>query len=189
MGRAKKTSKAIRIIGIDPGGSFTGNCVLQALNGSLKYIDSNVWDFTENRHESSGMRLLRLERYLSKLIEQNRRFQTVLAFEKIRFHGMNAGVDAPQVYGEVTGVIKKVCHQYKIEHMGIHLTSARKIATGDGHIGKPEARDFMEDRFDVKLNHGDKKVRKKIKLAFDESDAMVIAVALARELGWDGPNQ
>jgi len=185
MSRSKKSCKAIRLIGIDPGGSFTGYCVLQASNALLKYIDSGVWDFTDNRHESSGMKLYRLERYLLNLIKQSSNFRTFLAFEKIRFHGENNGVDAPQVYGEVTGTIKKVCHEYEIEHRGIHLSTARKIATGHGNIGKPEAREFLEDLFDVRLDHGDKKVRKKIKKAFDESDAGIITLAFAKDLGWD----
>ena len=135
-----------------------------------------------------------IERALRKL---KRKFDVVLlAYEEIRFHGENAGIDAAHAYGGVIGQIIAACEVHDVPFTGISPGTARKLATGRGDYDKSEVRDILEADFGVTLNHGDRRVaiskkkrkrggpKSRIAMGYDESDAVAVALAFSRDMGW-----
>lgn len=192
---ARHRSRLSRVVvGIDPGSEWCGYGVLDVQDGLM---ESGVWDVRRKKHEGGGMQMIRLGAYMSGLLERlNKKFDVVLlAYEEIRFHGVNAGVDAAHGYGAVIGQVTMACEVFDVPYTGIPPQTVRKLAVGRGDYGKDEVRDILEHNLNVELNHGDRRVKivkkrdqkgpkSRIEPGYDESDAVAIAVAFVVQMGW-----
>lgn len=114
-------------IGIDPG-TTCGWCVLRP-DGSR--IASGTWDLRPRRHEGGGMRYVRLERYLSELLDAHP--DAILGYEEVRRH---AGTDAAHVYGGIVGIITAVCERRTVPYSGVPVGTVKRTATGKGNADK-----------------------------------------------------
>lgn len=194
MGRSRsRPSRAVA--GIDPGSEWCGYAVLDVGDG---LVDSGVWDVRRKKHEGGGMQMVRLGAHMDMLLRglRSRFGEVFLVYEEIRFHGPDAGVDAAHGYGAVVGQVTAACEVHDVPYTGMAPATARKLATGRGDHGKEEVRGILEGEFGVRLDHGDRRIaiRKKkrkrggpktrVEPGYDESDAVALALAFAKEMGW-----
>jgi len=160
----------MRILGIDPGTKCGW-----ALRDPSGTMTSGVWDLAVKRHESAGMRFIRLRGHLNEIY--NATPFDLLAYEEVRRH---MGTDAAHIYGGIVAVIQEWCveiydqQEVAANHIGIPVGTIKKFATGKGNAGKA----VMVDAAHVKwgefgpLNGDD-----------NEADARWIAEYAAQEYG------
>jgi Holliday junction resolvasome RuvABC endonuclease subunit len=101
--------------------------------------------------------------------------EAYVAYENIRFHGKHAGVDAAHLYGAVRGKLLEVCEEYELPYRGIAPNTARKLAFGNGRMTKVQVKRACEELFKRKI---------KASKSYDNTDAIAVAVAFAKEMGW-----
>lgn len=185
----------MRILGIDPGTKCGW-----ALREPLGSMTSGVWDLSVARHESGGMRFVRLRGYLNELY--NAEPFRVIAYEEVRHH---KGVSAAHIYGGIIAVIQEwCCEQNKpttinrtqctipiepiilrgagVEHIGLPVATIKKFATGKGNANKKA----MVLAADKKWVHG---WTKNCSPQFDdnEADARWIAECAYSQLNGENP--
>jgi Holliday junction resolvasome RuvABC endonuclease subunit len=92
---------------------------------------SGVWDFTPKKDESKGLRLLK---FRARLIE-------ICDFEGIKliaFEMPAINNKFPNFVGmEMMGVMKLICEERGIDHVGYPPATLQKWATGKGKANKP----------------------------------------------------
>ena len=154
------------VIGIDPG-TVCGWAVLRA-DGSRH--ESGTWNLKPGRHESAGMRWVRLRRSLSVLVSAYDRGPQLLAYEAVAAH---RGTHAAHIYGGCVAVIQEVCEAAGMDYVGVPVGTVKKRATGKGNAGKAAVITAAADRWKLDpctLDH-------------NEADALwVAATALAMEV-------
>lgn len=114
------------ILAIDPGTQC--GWAVRAPDGS--YV-SGVWDLAVKRHESPGMRFIRLRAHLNDLARAYGSF--LVAYEEVRNH---KGVSAAHIYGGIIATVQAWCAEAKMEHVGIPVGTVKKRATGKGNANK-----------------------------------------------------
>ena len=115
-----------RILAIDPG----THCGWALQDGDT--LTSGVWNLRPNRHESAGMRFMRLQGYLNKIGVVD-----AVYYELVRCH---LGTDAAHIYGGILGVLTAWCESWEpepIPYKGIPVGTIKKHATGKGNAKKP----------------------------------------------------
>ena len=108
-----------KILAIDPG----TKC------GWAKTIfESGTWDLAIARHESAGMRFVRLEKFLEQCLPLNYVFYEEVGFANTTY--------AAQVYGGIVATIQKFCINNRIQYEGIPVGTIKKFTTGKGNAKK-----------------------------------------------------
>lgn len=118
-----------RILGIDPGTA----CGWALLDNGVR-VASGTWDLSFKRHESSGMRFLKLERQLQDALENCQ--PKLVAFETTAHLKGHAN----EVYWGIVGVIKLVCQRLGVESTGVQNSEVKRHATGKGNADKQAMR-------------------------------------------------
>ena len=119
----------MRVLGIDPG-TFCGFALLD----DDTRVASGTWDLSVKRHESAGMRFVRLERQLREILEDG---VDLIAFEEVARH---AGTQAAHIYGGIIAVIKLTAEKKGIAYVGVPVGTVKKLATGKGNADKLQMR-------------------------------------------------
>ena len=118
------------VLGIDLG-LHCGWCFYRLGGGMV----SGVWEIGGSKRERAGVRFCRFLRWLDWIGKQHG-FPTVLAYERVRFHGKNAGVDAPHLYGGLVSLMLVWCEIHKVKYKGLYVSQVKKCATGSGNAKK-----------------------------------------------------
>lgn len=172
------------ILGVDPG-TWTGWAQLLIRPLGPVLLTYGVLDFSTKKTEGGGIQAMRMTEGFEDLLrrtlmpdETGLVPSVVVAFEEIRFHGMNAGVDAAHVYGAVVSRLMEQCERMSVPYTGINPASARKLAWGKGNLKKPQVRKLVEEqyvrgRLPSDKNHG-----------LDIADAVTVALALKAKMEW-----
>jgi Holliday junction resolvasome RuvABC endonuclease subunit len=96
---------------------------------------SGVWDITGSAVERDGVRYCRFLRWLDWILKEHG-LPNEIVYEKVRFHGRNAGVDAPHLYGALKGLLLVWCEIHKVRYRGLWVATVKKFATGNGNAKK-----------------------------------------------------
>lgn len=127
---------AHRVLGIDPG----TQCGFALLDDGDR-IASGTWDLSIQRHESAGMRFVRLEKQLREILEDG---VDLVAFEEVARH---AGTQAAHIYGGIVAVIKLTAEKKELAYVGIPVGTVKKRATGRGNADKTAMSDAAVARW------------------------------------------
>jgi Holliday junction resolvasome RuvABC endonuclease subunit len=144
-----------RVLGIDPG-TFCGFALLD----DGERVASGTWDLSVKRHESAGMRFVRLERQLREILENG---IDLIAFEEVARH---AGTQAAHIYGGIVAVIKLTAEKKGIAYIGVPVGTVKKKATGKGNSDKLQMRLSATAQWDLALEDVDD----------NEADALWVAM-------------
>lgn len=175
----------MRILGIDPGTKC--GWALREPDGAMT---SGVWQLKHGRHDSDGMKLIRLSGYLSEVYRATP--FGLIAYEEVRRH---LGTDAAHIYGALYHKIQEwvisMNHppalamalgvpleqtksgDAKIEHTGIPVGTIKKFATGKGNASKEFMIMAADDKWGETWHD----------LNDNEADARWIAECAASQLG------
>ncbi len=93
---------------------------------------SGVIDCTPGRHDSPGMRWVKLRAHLNILLTAYRDVELVV-YEDVRRH---AGTAASHIYGGMVATIQAWCVDHKMEHTAVPVRTVKKHATGKGNANK-----------------------------------------------------
>lgn len=143
----------MRILGIDPG-SRTGWALLEA----GERLASGTWDLSKL---DGGARLVRLQDALRDTITVAR--VDLVAYEVVMGHGPSGSL-AAHLYGAIVGVLLLTCARLQVPTRGVHVGTAKKLATGSGKADKRAMVRAARDRWGIPVTH-------------DEADALWIALA------------
>jgi len=132
----------MRILAIDPG---------TKCGWAMGADESGVWDLAVQRHESGGMRFVRLRRHLEELLPLD-----LIVYEEVHRH---LGTHAAHIYGGIIAIIQSFGEDHKIDFQGCPVGTIKKHATGKSTANKDAmvaaaARLFPEARL-VDDNHAD----------------------------------
>lgn len=124
----------MRILGIDPG-THCGWALREPSGG----MTSGVWELKHGRHDSGGMKMIRLNGYLNEIY--NISPFGMIAYEEVRRH---MGTDAAHIYGAIyhkiqewtLGIRASVTGEVLVNHTGIPVGTIKKFATGKGNANK-----------------------------------------------------
>lgn len=156
-------------IGIDPG----TKCGWAVLDEQGVRLASGTWDISPRRHEGGGMRFVRLDRYLSELLDtydgwhRSGEHRALLAYEEVRRH---LGTDAAQIYGGIVATVTRICEGQQLPYQGIPVATVKRRATGKGNASKGEVNDAAARRWGL------------VPVGEDEADALWIADSLREGL-------
>lgn len=149
-------------IGLDPGTAM-GWAVL---NAEGKRLASGEWDLSTNRFEGGGMRYVKCQSALRKLIAAYDANDLAVGIEEVRFIKQT---DSAQVYGGILAACHIVCEELEIPYQGRPVKAVKKFATGTGNAGKP----MMVAAAKKRWGHAD---------TDNEADALWVAESLRQEL-------
>lgn len=96
-------------------------------------VISGTWSFKPERHESEGMRYLRMREQLDRMHKTCG--VKVIYFEAVHRH---VGTHAAHVYGGLLGVLKGWCCECGVEYDGVGVGTIKKAWTGKGNASKQE---------------------------------------------------
>ncbi len=114
-----------RILAIDPG---TKCGYAYCTDGHSMFASlSGVWDLSTRRHEGSGMRYVRLLRFLGEVEPE------LVVYEEVRRH---LGTDAAHIYGGIVATSQGYCERFAIPYCGVPVGTVKKRATGKGNADK-----------------------------------------------------
>jgi Holliday junction resolvasome RuvABC endonuclease subunit len=113
------------ILAIDPG-THCGWAVMRDDDS----VDSGTWDLTPRKHESAGMRYVRLVRHLDALNDES---VECICYELVSRH---AGTTAAHVYGAIVGHLQSWAAQHNTPLAAYPVTVIKKHATGKGNADK-----------------------------------------------------
>ena len=105
---------------------------------AIRY-QSGVWDLSVKRHESPGMRFLRLVNFIQ---EVNPKF---IIYEEVVRH---RGTQAAHIYGGIVSHIQSYCTMHDVMHQGVTVQQVKRRATGKGSAGKPDMVNHANNFFD-----------------------------------------
>lgn len=145
----------MRVLGIDPA-SKTGWAVLD--DGAR--LAGGTWDLGKL---DGGARLVRLQDALRDTITVAR--VDLVAYEAVMGHGPSGSL-ATHLYGAIIGVLLLTCARLRVPTVGVHVGTAKKLATGSGKADKRAMVRAARDRWGLPVTH-------------DEADALWIAAAAA----------
>ena len=114
------------ILGIDPG----THCGWSVRDGAGNHV-SGVIDCAPGRHDSPGMRWIKLRRALLDIFAAYP--VDLVAYEDVRRH---MGTDAAHIYGGIIAHLQHLCVERGLDHTGIPVGTVKKHATGKGNVGK-----------------------------------------------------
>jgi Holliday junction resolvasome RuvABC endonuclease subunit len=125
-------------IGIDPATA----CGYAVLNEWGNRITSGTWQL-KRKHESNGMRWIRLHKKLSDLRDtiEKPEGDIVLGYELVARHN---GTAAAHVYGGLVAAIQAWCEIVGIEYTAIPVGQIKRTATGKGNANKQMMIDAAE---------------------------------------------
>lgn len=168
----------MRILGIDPGTKC--GWALRDPDGNMV---SGVWNLAVGRHESAGMRYIRLRGFLNEIYKATP-FE-LLAYEEVARH---AGTHAAHIYGGIVAVIQSWCvvsdcwggtgiprRSIPIDHTAIPVGTIKKFATGKGNANKDKMTVAAHEKWPGV--HGYREG-----WLYDEADARWIAECAASQL-------
>ena len=169
MVRRRRTPEVVHIVvGIDPG-TTCGFAVIAVEGGEMYLDDWGTWDLSRRLYEGGGMQMVRLRNYLQRTFEEvHGQGELHLALEENRF-GSDRGATTN---GMIVGCVMEECDRWGIPYVGVPPSRTRKWAVGDGGADKEVVKAELEQMFGVRF-----KVE-------DEADAVAVAVAHARMMGW-----
>ena len=132
----------MRVIAIDPG---TSCGYAYTDDGKVHVGFSGVWNLKPDRHSGSGMRYLRVRRYLSEMLDGIEPDQVAVFYEEVRRH---AGTDAAHIYEGIVATITAVCEERGItQYQGIPVGTIKKRATGRGNANKQAMIEAANEQF------------------------------------------
>lgn len=146
----------MRVLGIDPA-TRTGFAILD--NGDR--LASGTWDLSGATTEHGGLRFVRLQEALRDTIALAR--PDLVAYEVVMGHGPG-GVLTAHLYGALVGVLLLTCARLRVATLGVHVGTAKKLATGSGKATKAAMVRAARERWRHPVTH-------------DEADALWIALA------------
>ena len=123
-------------IGIDLGTS----CGWALLLPDGACVGSGTWDLKGHRHDSHGMRVVRLRRNVAELVNSQlsvaHTVKPLVAYEAVEQRHKSA--DAAHLYGALRAGLQEVCAALGVELVGVPVSTVKRTATGKGNAGKPE---------------------------------------------------
>lgn len=146
------TPSPVRILGIDPA-SRTGWALLEA----GERLAGGTWDLGQGE----ALRLVRLQDALRDTITLGA--PDLVAYEVVMGHGPGGSM-AAHLYGALVGVLLLTCARMQVAVRGVHVGTAKKLATGSGRADKRAMVRAARDRWGLQVTH-------------DEADALWIALA------------
>lgn len=151
-------------IGIDPATA----CGYAVIDADGNRITSGTWQL-KRKHESNGMRWIRLHKKLSDLRDTITAEvgDIVLAYEMVARHN---GTAAAHVYGGLVAAIQAWCETVGIEYTAIPVGQIKRTATGKGNANKQ----MMIDAAQAKWNLAN--------IDDNEADALWVAEHTRQEL-------
>lgn len=117
----------MKILALDVG-TKTGWCIGNIHSTDQKY--SGVQNFALKRGESQGMRFLRFDRWLEKMVLDEK--PDVVVFEQ-PFHLKG---HANTVLNGMIGILLVICSKHNVEHFPVEPPKLKKYATGKGNCSK-----------------------------------------------------
>lgn len=111
-------------------GTHTGFAVGVAAEPSA--VISGVMDFSPGKFSGGGMRYVKFEAWLAKIIADTGANEVV--FEGVRRH---IGTDAAHIYGGFLAALSAFCEKRALPYAGVPVQTIKKWATGKGNAGKP----------------------------------------------------
>lgn len=115
-----------RIVALDP----ATVCGFAVYDQFTEQLVSGIWKLAPRRHESAGMRFIKLTSSLREIDGVD-----VVYYEEVRRH---LGTSAAHIYGGLVASIQTHCigHEPKIEYCGVPVATIKKHATGKGNASK-----------------------------------------------------
>jgi Holliday junction resolvasome RuvABC endonuclease subunit len=147
------------ILGLDPGRMFGF-----ALHNYNAIVASGVWDLQQTRHDSPGMKFIRLRSHLQEIATAYPRLH--VCYEAVVRH---AGTHAAHMYGGYVAIIQAWCQDCEYEYEGVRVADVKRLATGKGNANKEAMLAAAQARWPSAAieNH-------------NEADARLIAECVAR---------
>lgn len=139
-------SRTYRFLAIDPGTncgySWLDVTSTSVLSAALKPLidQSGVWDLSVRRHESMGMRAIKLKASIASVCPD------IIFYEEVRAH---KGTNAAHVYGGLTQTITMYAAERGIEHYAIPVGTIKKHATGKGSANKAKMIEAANEHFAI----------------------------------------
>lgn len=153
------------VLAIDPG-TACGWAVLRAeAPASAAW---GTWDLRPRRHESSGMRFVKLRASLCDLLNSLAPVSPLVAYEEVARH---AGTHAAHVYAGIVSTLQVACEDRGLEYIGIPVGRVKKCATGKGNSNKDAMLAAARARFGAGVE------------THDQADALFIGWAALEEVG------
>ena len=117
----------MRVLALDPA-TKTGWSIMDSDHGLLA---SGVWNLSPRRHESQGMRGVKLRSSLSECVKA---FEPdLIAYEEVARH---RATHAAHVYGGLVMTIQVWAEDNGIEYTAFPVKEIKKWATGNGNANK-----------------------------------------------------
>ena len=108
-------------------------------------IYSGVQDFSLKRGESSGLRFLNFDVWLTAMLVLHE--PKLVVYEQAHHRG---GPATACLVG-MAGILQKVCAAYNSECVPIHTATLKKFATGSGRASKEDMIAKAEEVFNIKV--------------------------------------
>lgn len=105
---------------------------------------SGEWDVSNDKHESWGMRGVKLKRLIREL-HANTAF-THIGYEKVFAH---KGAHAAHCYGMYVAAIQEVAAELGVTHEAVGVGVLKKFATGKGNADKAAMKKAARERWQV----------------------------------------
>ena len=129
--------ESIKILAIDPG-SHCGYCVMTIPKPVPTHMRSardgaGIWNLQQKRFEGSGMRYVRLRKFIAEVDPD------FVVYEQVNFP--HKSTQAAAVYWGIVGAVTSYCEATGIEYGAIATGDLKRRATGKGGgkgTGKPE---------------------------------------------------
>lgn len=148
------------LLAIDPGSACGW-----AVHDGERVIASGVWNLAPRRGDSPGVRYLKLRSRLTDVKDRWPELELV-AVEQAHHRG---GAATEYAIGVLTHV-QSWCAEVGVEHIVMHGSAVKRIATGKGNASKKEMVMAAWSAWGLMMDH-------------DEADARWIAEAAAGEMG------
>lgn len=133
-----------------------------------------------SKGEGGGMRALRFERHLRELLRPDHPDGPVreLGYELVQHH---SATWAAQVYGQLQGVIMRVCEEFAIPYRGVPVGTIKRTAAGLGNAAKEQVAAGVIRRFKPYSARLRDPIRKPPTL--DETDALGVLACILDGVG------
>lgn len=119
----------MKVLAIDPGAA----CGWAVACDPDIIIASGVWDLATRRHESSGMKLIRLRGLLTTVIRSEKiglvAYETAIMGKPGRTAAVVSG-------SELQAAIKMTCEELQVAYVGFAPPEVKRFATGKGNANK-----------------------------------------------------
>lgn len=92
---------------------------------------SGTENLSTKRHESIGMRFVRLEQFVDKTLKTYD--PHIVLFEEVRRH---VGTSAAHIYGAIISAIMRQCELHEVMYVSVPVGEIKRHWTGKGNAGK-----------------------------------------------------